>query len=223
MVLAAAVDSHSLIFCFFKEVGHFCELGGSRESRKPFRRKAGAKRFTSRPGALRAPRGRPDLKNDRLLNLLACDKIVAEAVLRKPLKVCGMRAMRCKVLCLGAGSAFRGSIPVASAAQQPKWPFLRPFLRRLSRLIALSTAEVEYPICRPPWHLHACTWKYIAEFAQSAKSVISGSGRPRRPRKAFPRGVWLRPPPPPLPLACFSQYVFAGFRPGTLPPAPSFI
>ena len=98
VVRAADVDSDSpSLILFFKEVGHFCELGGSRESRKPFRRKAGAKRFTSRLGALRAPRGRPDLKNDRLLNLLACDKIVAEAVLRKPLKVCGMHAMRCKV------------------------------------------------------------------------------------------------------------------------------
>ena len=219
MVRAADVDSDSpSLILFFKEVGHFCELGGSRESRKPFRRKAGAKHFTSRPGALRAPRGRPDLKNDRLLNLLACDKIVAEAVLRKPLKVCGMRAMRCKVLCLGAGSAFRGSIPVASAAQQPKWPFLRPFLRRLSRLIALSTAEVEYPICRPPWHLRACTWKYIAEFAQSAKSVISGSGRPRRPRKAFPRGVWLRPPPPSSPPSMFFTICFCGFPAGHAAP-----
>ena len=113
VVRAADVDSLSLIFCFFNEVGHFCELGGSRESRKPFRRKAGAKHFTSRPGALRAPRGRPDLKNDRLLNLLACDKIVAEAVLRKPLKVCGMRAMHLEIYCRGRISNLPS--PMASA------------------------------------------------------------------------------------------------------------
>jgi hypothetical protein len=35
------------------------------------------------------------------LNLLACDKIVAEAVLRKPLKVCGMRAMHLEIYCRG--------------------------------------------------------------------------------------------------------------------------
>ena len=138
VVRAAVVDP--LIFFLFSEMGHFCELGGSREPRRPFRRKAGAKRFTCRPGGLHEPRGRPDLKNDRLLNLLACDKMVAEAALatkwlRKQLKARGvhsqstrhacdakrkMRARSRVALCLGAGSAPRGSIPVASATQQPK-------------------------------------------------------------------------------------------------------
>ena len=79
VVRAAVVDP--LIFFLFSEIGHFCELGGSRELRRPFRRKAGAKRFACRPGGLREPRGRPDFKNDRLLNFLACDKMVAEAAL----------------------------------------------------------------------------------------------------------------------------------------------
>ena len=135
VVRAADVDSDSpSLILFFKEVGHFCELGGSRESRKPFRRKAGAKRFTSRPGALRAPRGRPDLKNDRLLNLLACDKLLRKPCCesRSKCAACARCDAKCSALVPGPHSGGRSRLRLQLSS--PSGHFLDHFLDDLADL-----------------------------------------------------------------------------------------